>query len=122
MKNSTGFTLIEVLVALAILAIALTAVIKSTSQNIKDNVYLQNKTIANWVGTNVINEARAGLVKLPEAPGKLEAETTMLNRKWLWHASVEPTPNTQIKKIIVEVNQATNEAKLAHLESFIYVP
>ncbi|MHB1946860.1 MAG: type II secretion system minor pseudopilin GspI [Gammaproteobacteria bacterium] len=121
MKNNAGFTLIEILIALAILAIALTAIIRATSQNIKDNAYLQNKTIATWVGTQVMNEARVNLIKLPEEPGKMEEETSMLGRKWLWQASTEPTANPQIKKLVVEVYEPTNNVKFSHLESFIYV-
>lgn len=122
MKNNLGFTLIEILVALAILAIALTAIIKATSQNIKDNTYLQNKTIASWVGTEVINEARVGLIKLPELPAKEEKEINMLNRSWLWQASSQPTANPHIRKLHVEVYDPANNGKLTELESFIYVP
>ena len=58
LTNHKGFTLIEVLIALAILAIALTAVIEATSKNIQNTLYLQNKTIASWVGLEIINEAK----------------------------------------------------------------
>ena len=122
MKTNAGFTLIEVLVALAILAIALTAIIKATSQNIKDNVYLQNKTIATWVATEVLNEARAGILILPAPPGKIEKETMMLNRKWLWEAETEATNNLHIRRINVTVHAAKNDATLAQLETYIYAP
>ncbi len=83
MQNNTGLTLIEVLVALVILSIALTAVIKVTAQNIKNAIYVQNKIIALWVGMNVINEVRGGILKLPLAPDHLEKETAMLNQAWV---------------------------------------
>ena len=101
-KNSAGFTLIEVLIALAILSIALTAIIKSTSENIKNTAYLQNKTIATWVGTEIINEMRAGVLPIPTTD-TVEQETEMLGKKWVWQAETTSTPNPRIKKIIVTV-------------------
>lgn len=116
MKANAGFTLIEVLMALAILAIALTAIIKATSQNIKDTVYLQNKTIAAMVGTQALNEARAGLIKLPT-----KEETEFLNRTWPWEGTQEDTPNPHIKKIAVTVFAPSTEKEIVHLESYFYV-
>lgn len=120
MKNETprGFTLIEVLVALVILSIALTAIIKSSAQNIKDTLYLQKKTIALWVGNQIINEVQAGLRKLPTAPDSLKDKSTMLNENWSWEASLKPTPNPRIQEIDVTVYQAT---PLIHLVSYLYV-
>jgi general secretion pathway protein I len=118
MKNNRGFTLIEVLIALVILSIALTAIIKSTSQNIKDTAYLQHKMIAAWVGNEIINEARIGLLKLPAAPDSLKDETTMLGEKWTWQATMTPTPNPRIQKIVVDVAQ---DKPFIHLVSYLYV-
>jgi general secretion pathway protein I len=72
MKQQRGFTLIEVLIALAILSIALTAIIKATSQNIRDTAYIQHKMIAHYVALDVINAARAGLINLPTDDGKAD--------------------------------------------------
>lgn len=119
--NTQGFTLIEVLIALVILAIALTAIIKSTSQNIRDTTYLQNKTIATWVGTYIVNKARAGLLQLPAQPSSLKQETEMLNRQWSWQASMNPTANPRIKTIEVSVFLPANHAKLTTLVSYVYI-
>lgn len=121
MKKNDGFTLIEVLVALAILAIAIIAIIKSTTQNIRDTLYLQNKTIANWVGTEVVNEVRAGLLKPSSENDSIEQETEMLGRKWTWQASLQTTPNPHIKKIKVTVLDPSTHKKLEELESYVYV-
>jgi general secretion pathway protein I len=120
MKNKAGFTLIEILIALTILSIALTAIIKGTSQNIKDNIYIQNKMIATWVGNQVINEIRVGLIKPPGAPDVLEKDTQMLQRKWPWNASLNETPNSHIKKIEVNVFSPVSKTQLIHLESYLY--
>lgn len=118
-KNKTGLTLIEVLVALAILSIALTAIIKCASQNIRNLMYLENRTIATWVANNVINQVRAGVIRLPEAPSHADQETQMLGQTWNWQASLDLTPNKNIKEIAVNV--MLGDAQLAHLTGFLYV-
>jgi general secretion pathway protein I len=118
MKNKiAGFTLIEVLIALVILSIAVTAIIKATSQNIKDTLYIQKKTIALWVGNQIINEIIVGLRKPPLAPDVLKDNSIMLNEDWSWEASLKHTPNPRIQEINVDVYQDT---LLIHLMSYLY--
>lgn len=123
-KKENGLTLIEVLIAVAIVGIALTAVIKATSQNIRATTYLQNKTIAMWVGKEVMNEARVGILKLPDPGNTLKKKKLMLGRDWYWHVSIETTPNQLINKINVLVYEHENEDEvgtpLISLESYIY--
>jgi general secretion pathway protein I len=119
-NNAAGFTLIEVMIALAIISISLTAVIKATSQNIKDTIYLQNKMTAHWVGMNVINQARAGLIKVSSQANNLEEETEMLGSKWAWTAYTKDTPNPRIKEIHVEVDSLPEKKQMANLMSYLY--
>lgn len=118
--HNKGFTLIEVLIALAILSIALTAIIKATTQNIRDTHYIQTKTIANWVGMQVMNEALVGFVKLPEAPSHLDQETMMLGQNYEWQAELSETPNPHIKEIHVDVFEKTGHRHLIELVSYEY--
>ncbi|EKD71211.1 MAG: hypothetical protein ACD_46C00245G0002 [uncultured bacterium] len=123
LKNKSGLTLIEVLIALAIVAIAMTAIIKATTQNIRATTYLQNKTIAMWVGQQILNEARANIIALPRSPDMLKEKTTMLGRDWYWQADSSSTPNKRIKKISVRVythDAEENETPLIALESYTY--
>lgn len=121
-KRQLGLTLIEVLIALAILGIAMTAVIKATSQNIRSTSYLQNKTIAMWVGQEVLNEARVGIEKLPNGSDSLKQSRMMLGKEWYFSGSQEETPNQHIKKIKVNVFADENEEStpLIRLESYVY--
>lgn len=119
-RQSHGFTLIEVLIALAILSISLTAVIKTTTQNIRDTRYLQDKTTANWVGLLIINEVRAGLIILPTSSDKLHDESTMLNKAWEWDAYATQTKNPRITEIHVEVFPKKSKDMLTSLVSFTY--
>jgi general secretion pathway protein I len=120
MNDKAGFTLIEVLVALAIVSIALTAVIKVSSQNIKNTFYIQEKTIALWVASDIINEIRVGLIKAPEEPDLLEDKKEMLSQSWSYSAGLKNTPNPHIKEVNVDVYMPKKSMKLVHLESYIH--
>jgi general secretion pathway protein I len=103
-RRMLGMTLIEVLIALAIIGIALTAVIKAASQNIRGTGYLQNKTIALWVAEEVMNEASLGLLTLTTDSDEGEVTTTtMLGQDWYWRASETSSANPRIKKLRVRV-------------------
>lgn len=119
-RKETGLTLIEVLIALAITAIALTAVIKAASQNIRATSYLENKTIAMWVGEDIMNEVRVGVLKISD--DKVKQSSEMLGREWFWQAESAETPNNHIKKITVKVYTREDEDAdpIITLESFTY--
>jgi general secretion pathway protein I len=122
MKNkNAGFTLIEVLIALVIISVAMTAVIKTTTQNIRDTLYLQNKMIAHWVGMNTVNGVRAGLIKLSSQTDNIEESTVMLGEKWSWKAILEPTPNKAIAKIKVTVFHDPDHTQYADLTGYLNV-
>lgn len=79
-KKAHGFTLLEVLIALAILAILMVSAIKITADNIKNLWYLENKTLAAIVASNHIVQLR--LAK--EKPEKLDGWDDMAGRRWYW--------------------------------------
>jgi general secretion pathway protein I len=123
-RTMSGLTLIEVLVALAIIAISLTAVIKAGSQNIRGTNYLQNKMIALWVGREVMSEVQVGLLKLSEGGDGTSNAVNMLGQDWFWRAQEEATANARIKRIRVRVYTAEpvdDEAQaLADLDGYRY--
>lgn len=126
-NKECGLTLIEVLIALAIIAIALTAVIKATTQNIRSTSYLQEKMIALWVGEQVLNEARVGVLPLPDDDENIKEKTSMLGFEWYWQAQKIATPNMHIKKIEVnvfahEIEEDEEQSPIIHLETYVYVP
>ncbi|HTM63467.1 MAG TPA: type II secretion system minor pseudopilin GspI [Gammaproteobacteria bacterium] len=102
-RQTAGMTLIEVLIALAIIAIALTAVIKAASQNIRGTNYVENKMIALWVGQEVMREVQVGLLSLPQGEEGEAGAMNMLGHDWYWRASEESSANVRIKKLRVRV-------------------
>lgn len=120
-KKNNGFTLIEVLIALVILAIALTAVVKSILDNTQAASYLQNKTMAHWVGMEVISEAQLGLLPLPDEGDSSSGSITLFNQHWPWFAKFKATPDTGVKELDVTVKMHDNNQVLAKLTGYVTV-
>ena len=99
-----GFTLMEVLVALAIVAIALTALLKATSQDVVYTQRIKEKTIQHWVEMQAVAMIQLG--SLPIAENEEVAQvTTMLGQRWYWRAKLIPTNIPSMKKICIRVSQ-----------------
>lgn len=96
-----GFTLIEVLVSVAILALALGSVIVAGSRYVDNTVYLREKTLATWIAHNVIVEAIL-LDRVPDK-GKEDDEVEFAGRKWTWETEVQETPDPDLRRLDVSV-------------------
>ena len=85
-----GFTLIEVLVALAIVAFGLAALFSVTNQTAHATRYLREKTFAQWIALNRITEAR--LAGQPPADDDMKGELTYAGADWRWELKTLKTP------------------------------
>ena len=74
-SRNSGFTLLEVLVAMTILAVALAALIKGGFDHSRNTLYLQERTLAHWAGQNVLAEYESGM--RPVAEGNRSGDATM---------------------------------------------
>jgi len=96
-----GFTLLEVLVALAVLAIAMAALIKGGADNARGAAYLRDKTLAQWVAMNVVAEQR--LAGGWPAPGKQRGSEEMARHEWFWELTVAETFDEDMRRLEVAV-------------------
>lgn len=85
----SGFTLIEVLVALTIIAIALAALIKASGNHTYSASYLKRKTLAHYVAMNEITRLKIEK-KWPDL-GVTHKSTEMAGVEWFWTQTVEKT-------------------------------
>jgi general secretion pathway protein I len=99
-----GFTLLEVLVALAIVTVGMAAVLATLSSSAGTISYLRDKTFANWVALNQIALVRIS-GQLP-APGKSDGDVDFAGRKWHWHQEVNTTQVPGIVRMDVSVRPA----------------
>jgi len=101
MKNNQGFTLIEVLIALTILAISLTAISHATNMNITNSKRLHDLTIANWVMSDALSAMELGVIKAPT--GEIKQRTTMADDKFEWQANINPSQIDGLNKLKLTV-------------------
>ena len=102
--KANGFTLIEVLLALAIIAIAFTALLKATGQDIAGTERIKDKTISHWVASHGITLIQLGLVSSKGAQ-EISEVTTMFNQRWYWRAKLAATPLKSAQQITVTVSK-----------------
>lgn len=96
-----GFTLLEVLIALVVLALAMGAVIKAAGDYTGNHAWLRDRTLATWVARDVLVEFQLenGWPDVGESKGTLE----MGRREWRWLARVSQTEEQELRRLDVEV-------------------
>ncbi|MGH8258086.1 MAG: type II secretion system minor pseudopilin GspI [Steroidobacteraceae bacterium] len=103
-RRAQGFTLIEVLVALAIVAIGMSAVLEAVGSSADTASYLQEKTLAEWIALNQLATTR--LQVQPPAKGTSDGELDYAGRHWRWHQEVMDGGFPGILQIDVTVQEA----------------
>lgn len=93
-KKNKAFTLIEVLIALFIIAIALAAAIRATNESIRATTHVRTTTIAHIVAMNILSQIQIGLISLPVSGGPLTGQTKTFDNEWSWIASIEKNTAT----------------------------
>ncbi len=106
MRRSAGFTLIEVLVALAIVAIGMAAVLGAMTSSANTTVYLRDKTFAEWVALDHIADLRLKMQGQPPATGKSDGNIDFAGRSWHWEQEVVATQVQGIVRMDVKVRPA----------------
>ena len=99
-----GFTLIEVLAALVIVALGMLGVIQAVTQTARNGTYLREKTLAHWVAMNVITEQRLQ----PSPPNAAESsdEVEFAGQRWRWTLAVTQTSVESMRRMDVSVRPA----------------
>lgn len=115
-----GFTLIEVMVALAIAALALGAVAASVSQMIESATAMQERTYASWIAQNRIAEMRLANV-VPEVSESSD-QVEYAGREWTWRSTVSETGVENLFRVDVDVSLGDSEDVVRTVTGFIGEP
>ncbi len=108
-----GFSLIEVMVALVILAVAAAGLIRASEAHVDSVRGLERRTAASMVAQNRLAELRLG-----EAPRRASAPTDMLGETWLVAERMEATDDPDIVAVTVRVTAQGERAPLVSLSGF----
>jgi general secretion pathway protein I len=114
----SGFTLIEVLVALAIIAIALMSALRAAGQGTSNVGELRSRLLAGWVAENLLAEHRARRDWLPLGIQRGTGREGGLD--FAWREEVIATPNPSFRRVDIRVFATAEEShSLAHLAGFV---
>ena len=100
-RSSRGFTLVEVLVALMVVAMGLAALMITVSSTARTSGYLRDKTLAQWMALNRLTEVRLNLNKFGQNTDT--GELYVANRTWHYDTRYFETSITSMKRIVVRV-------------------
>jgi general secretion pathway protein I len=120
-RQCQGFTLVEVLVALMVVAVGLGAVFLSLNQNIYNATYLRDKTIASWVAENRLTELRLA-DQTPEID-ETTGDSEMADIRWLWIQNVTETGVANLLRVDITVSSELEpDSPLITVSGFVGVP
>jgi general secretion pathway protein I len=116
-----GFTLVEVLVALAIISIALLAALRVAGGGTNSVGELRGRLLAGWVAQDLLAEQRAR-GDWP-SPGIFNGMQRQGGLDFAWREEVFATPNSAFRRVDIRVFAATGgDHALAHLTGFVVHP
>lgn len=120
MSAMRGFTLLEILVALAILAIGLAAATRAGISATDTAAALQQRLLAGWVAENQLALLRAGR-QFP-APGQSRGEARMGQRDFRWTMTIDSAAQDYFRRVEIEVRAADEADSLARLVGYLGRP
>ena len=112
--RARGFTLLEVLIALAVLALCLSALVSAASGQIRLAERTRERLYAEFVLANALAELR--LREPWPQLGPRDGRARLANMEWLWQAQVSATPEADIRRMDLRVSRVsggTNQAVLS---------
>jgi general secretion pathway protein I len=116
--SQRGFTLLEVLVAVTVLALALTAIISGGSGYARTAASMRDKTLALWVARNRLAE----IEMLPVWPqsGTSSDDVPMGGETWTWRVEVVGTQDPTLRRINIGVSKKSeSQHNYVELTTFI---
>ncbi len=115
-----GFTLLEVMLALAIFALAGLAIIKTVNASLYGSDHLEKISIGQWVAANQLVEANLE-TKWP--PQKEDGRVDMANREWFYKKIVKETEDKNMRAIVIEVRENEKDKhSIASLTTYVSNP
>lgn len=111
-----GFTLLEVLVALAVVAIGLSAAFAAIGQSARSAEQLRVRAFAQWAAADALTALRLGQ-QLPS--GQTRRQEEISGRLWWVEYRVRPTAAASLRDVEVMVSAERNARSLASARGMV---
>lgn len=119
-SRQSGFTLIEALVALVIVALGMMAVNTQVGRSAFTAAYMRDKTFASWMASNKITEM--SLARQWPETGTSGGEVEFAGRRWRWNAEVSNTQVPNLRRVDVTIAPAEAPDDIVHTVSGLLEP
>lgn len=118
-----AFTLIEVLVALVIIAIACTAVVKAMSDGVLVSSHLRQALTSRWVASNVLSQLQNGLLPSLRDNPQQAGKVSMMGKQWGWQAqALADASNSFYQQVNIFVGSVDGKHQYYRLDGFVWQP
>lgn len=118
--QQAGFTLLEVMVAMFIFAVAGAAIVKTTTEHINSVGKLEEITFATWVANNQLTRASLQSEKAWPPKNNERGSVEMLDRTWYWQQEVQGTADADLKAVIITVgNDPEYKGSIISVTTFV---
>ena len=119
-----GFTLLEMLLAIAVIAIVGTTISTAIGGVANQTYSLERKTVAHWISQNTITKLRLDLRSDPRAlaEGRVTNRTFMGEREWLVQTEIKSSEHPLLRRVevdVYEVVQGDRRGPYDHLVAFV---
>ena len=119
--SDRGFSLIEVLVALMVLAISLGGAIHTVAQSANMRAHLMDRTYAFWTAADAVNRLR--LQGAWPTPGERQSRyEDAAGRTWHGRIRVEETPDSEVRRVQLALSEKRSDEALVRLVIYLRRP
>ena len=117
-KKTLGFTLIEVMLAMAVFSIAGVALLSAATNNARNISYLEDKMFANWVASNQL--VATHLVETWPPKNNVKGEVELGGRAWFWQQKVVKTTDKNMRQIVMEIRlKESDELAIGSITTYV---
>lgn len=105
-RYCVGFTLLEVMVSMAIFATLGISMMKIMSGQLLWVKSLEDKMVASWVADNIL--AEINLMRIEQTENWSTGDELMMNKLWYWQSKEISSGNGASSIVTVEIRSQTN--------------